>query len=255
MLIDWFTVAAQLVNFLVLVWLLKRFLYKPVLQAIDEREKRIVLQLEEAETQKAEAYKERDTLRLKNDEFDKQRNALMNDAVNEVDTERRRLLDEARQDAEALRLRLQETLRNEHQNLNEEIIRRTRDEVFAIARKVLTDLASTDLETHISEVFIKRLKNLNDEETKQLQTALAPGIDTFIVRSTFDLPVAQQSLIKHTINESVISGANVKFEINPNLISGIELIANGYKITWNIQDYLVSIEDVLIKLLKEKTND
>ncbi|NLX99005.1 MAG: hypothetical protein GXY83_22905 [Rhodopirellula sp.] len=32
--IDWFTVAAQVVNFLILVWLLKRFLYKPILHAI-----------------------------------------------------------------------------------------------------------------------------------------------------------------------------------------------------------------------------
>ena len=45
MLIDWFTVAAQAVNFLILVWLLKRFLYKPVLAAVDEREKRITAQL------------------------------------------------------------------------------------------------------------------------------------------------------------------------------------------------------------------
>jgi F-type H+-transporting ATPase subunit b len=41
MLIDWFTVAAQIVNFLILVWLLKHFLYKPILDAIDAREKRI----------------------------------------------------------------------------------------------------------------------------------------------------------------------------------------------------------------------
>ena len=41
MTIDWFTVGAQIVNFIVLVWLLKRFLYKPVLAAIDAREKRI----------------------------------------------------------------------------------------------------------------------------------------------------------------------------------------------------------------------
>jgi F-type H+-transporting ATPase subunit b len=39
MLIDWFTVAAQAINFLILVWLLKRFLYKPVLNAVDAREK------------------------------------------------------------------------------------------------------------------------------------------------------------------------------------------------------------------------
>ena len=41
MLIDWFTVGAQALNFLILVWLMKRFLYKPILHAIDAREKRI----------------------------------------------------------------------------------------------------------------------------------------------------------------------------------------------------------------------
>ena len=41
MLIDWFTVIAQMLNFLILVWLLKRFLYQPILDAIDAREKGI----------------------------------------------------------------------------------------------------------------------------------------------------------------------------------------------------------------------
>ena len=51
MLIDWFTVGAQAVNFLILVWLLKRFLYKPILKAIDAREKRIAAELADAATQ------------------------------------------------------------------------------------------------------------------------------------------------------------------------------------------------------------
>ena len=53
--IDWFTVVAQAINFLILVWLLKRFLYKPILHAIDEREKGIAAQLAQAEAKKAEA--------------------------------------------------------------------------------------------------------------------------------------------------------------------------------------------------------
>ena len=48
MLIDWFTVGAQLLNFLILVWLLKRFLYKPILGAIDIRERRIAAELADA---------------------------------------------------------------------------------------------------------------------------------------------------------------------------------------------------------------
>jgi F-type H+-transporting ATPase subunit b len=52
MLIDWFTVGAQALNFLILVWLLKRFLYKPILHAIDEREKRIAAELADADAKR-----------------------------------------------------------------------------------------------------------------------------------------------------------------------------------------------------------
>ena len=66
MLIDWFTVIGQLLNFLVLVWLMKRFLYRPILNAIDEREKKIAAELADADTKKALAQKESDDFKKKN---------------------------------------------------------------------------------------------------------------------------------------------------------------------------------------------
>jgi F-type H+-transporting ATPase subunit b len=67
MLIDWFTVCAQALNFLILVWLMKRYLYKPVLAAIDAREKRIAGELTAADAKKADAQKEHDTFQQKNE--------------------------------------------------------------------------------------------------------------------------------------------------------------------------------------------
>jgi hypothetical protein len=55
MLIDWFTVGAQALNFLILVWLMKRFLYKPILNAVAEREKRIAAELADAAQKKDDA--------------------------------------------------------------------------------------------------------------------------------------------------------------------------------------------------------
>src|ERR1700733_783694 len=98
MLIDWFTICAQSLNFLILVWLMKRFLYKPILQAIDAREKRIATELADAETKKAEAQKQRDEFQHKNEEFDQQRAALLKKGTDEANAERQRLLDEARKD-------------------------------------------------------------------------------------------------------------------------------------------------------------
>src|SRR5450631_2868065 len=109
MLIDWFTVGAQTLNFLILVWLLKRFLYKPILDAIDAREKRIAAELADADAKKAEARKERDTFEHKNEVFDQQRATLLSKAMEEVKAERQRLLGEARQAADALSAKRRET--------------------------------------------------------------------------------------------------------------------------------------------------
>jgi len=76
MLIDWFTVGAQALNFIVLVWLLKRFLYKPVLSAIDAREQRIARASADADRQTNEVQKSRDELQVERKEFDDQRGAL-----------------------------------------------------------------------------------------------------------------------------------------------------------------------------------
>ena len=107
----WFTVVAQAINFLILVWLLKRFLYKPILHAIDEREKGIAAQLAEAEAQKAEAQQERDDFQHKNEAFDQARAALLKKAEDEAKAERQRLLEGARKDADALRAKREDALR------------------------------------------------------------------------------------------------------------------------------------------------
>src|ERR1039458_5981559 len=133
MLIDWFTVGAQALNFLILVWLMKRFLYKPVLDAIDEREKRIAAERANADAKKVEAQKEHDEFQHKNEEFDQQRAALWSKATDEAQAERQRLLEEARKAAADLSAKRQETLRNEERNLHREISRRTQQGVFAVA--------------------------------------------------------------------------------------------------------------------------
>jgi F-type H+-transporting ATPase subunit b len=252
MLIDWFTVIAQVLNFLILVWLLKRFLYKPILNAIDAREKKVADELANADAKKAEAQKEKEEFKRKNEEFDQQRAALLSKAKDEAKSERQRLLEEARKDASDLRSKQQEALRNDKQNLNQEISRRAQQEVFAIARKALTDLAGTSLEERTVEVFVQRLNELKGEEKEQLTSALSASPNQMLVRTTFDIPKAQHDLIKKTIKETLGVEIQAKFETSPDLVSGIELTINGQKVAWSIADYLTSLEKGIDELLKEQ---
>ena len=254
MLFDWFTVGAQVVNFLILVWLLKRFLYKPILHAIDAREQLIAKELADADSTKSEAEKEREKFHKKNDEFERQRDELLSKAKDEVTAERQRLLDKARQAADALRAKRQDALKREQQGLNDEITRRTRGEVFAIARKTLTDLAGTTLEERMSDVFIRRLRELNNEAKEGLAKNLKTSSDPALVRSAFELPSEQQSAIEHALQETFSAEIQVRFETAPDVISGIELTANGRKVAWSIADYLASLEKSVGELLKQQSN-
>lgn len=250
MLIDWFTVVAQVVNFLILVWLLKRFLYRPILNAIDAREKRIATELADADAKKAEAIKARDEFQLKNEEFDRQRAALLSQAMDEAKAERQRLLDEARQAADALSAKRQETLKNDAHNLNHAISLRAQQEVFAIARKALTDLATTSLEERLGMVFIRRLQEMDGETKVDLAKALKTASHPALVRSAFDLPAEQRSAIQHALNETFSDEIHVRFETSPELVSGIELTTNGHKVAWSIADYLLSLGKGVSELLK-----
>jgi F-type H+-transporting ATPase subunit b len=242
MLINWFTVFAQAVNFLILVWLLKRFLYKPILHAIDEREKGIASQLAQAEARVAEAQKARDDFQHKNEVFDQQRAVLLTKATDEAKAERQRLLGEASKDADALRAKRQAALQSEQRNLNQEIIRWTQKEVFAITRKTLADLANTSLEERMGDVLVGRVRALTGAAKEEIVTAFKTSDHTVSVRSAFDLPAAQKSAIASAVKETFTSDARVQFETAPELVSGIEISTNGHKVAWSIADYLATLE-------------
>jgi F-type H+-transporting ATPase subunit b len=252
MLLDWFTIGAQALNFLILVWLMKRFLYKPILNAIDAREKLIAKELADADAKKSEAQKERDEFQKKNEEFDQQRAALLTKATDEAKAERVRLLEEARKAADALSAKRQESLVNDAHNLNQAISRLTQKEVFAITRKALTDLATTSLEERMGEVFDRRLRKLNGQAKNVLGEALKKNSEPALIRSTFDLPEAQRAAIQNALNETFSADIHIRFETTPDLVSGIELSANGQKVGWTIADYLASLEKGVGELLKEK---
>ncbi len=96
MLIDWFTVIAQIINFLVLVYLLKRFLYGPIITAMDKRQEKIELRLEGARKKKEEARQEAELLHKKNREFDAGHEEMLSQIKKEAEARRAELIKDAR---------------------------------------------------------------------------------------------------------------------------------------------------------------
>ena len=240
--IDWFTVIAQLVNFLILVWLLQRFLYKPVLNAIDEREKKIASQLEDAAVKKAKARKEKDLFIQKNEAFDREHAAKLEEARKRIKAERQRLYEEARNESTALRAKLEESLKQQEQDFKAVLKRRTKQEVFAIAGQALSDLANADLEEQVVNVFIKKIKGLDEADRTKFIHALNTKDGSIRIKSVFELPKNSKQQLEKTIEEITDKETSFEYLLEPELVSGISLETADFQLSWSIESYLESLK-------------
>ena len=251
MLIDWFTVAAQSINFLLLVWLLKRFLYRPILSAMDAREQRITAQLHDAEALKQEAEAQSKDLRAASEEFARRKQALFDEAKAEADTTRERLTEEARHEIQSLRRKWRETLQEEENALHAEIMHAIQEEIIEISRYALRDLAGIELEQQIAAAFVRRLKRLDDGEKEQLASDVKMSEKPMTIRSAFDLPPAIRLQIESVVRETLGTHLAVGYERVPELIAGLELSSGGRKVSWSISGYLSSLEQHLSRVVEQ----
>jgi F-type H+-transporting ATPase subunit b len=248
-LIDWFTVIAQIINFLVLVYLLKRFLYKPIIKAMDERERRISGRLEEAEKREDEARHELERYQGKNKEIDGRRQVLLNQIKEDVEVQRKALIDQARDQVEGVRANWHEALEREKDAFLQDLRERTGRHTYAIARQALNDLADVDVEHQIIRVFVERLRSLDEEEQTALRESIEQSKQGVRVISAFEIPQDMSDEIAHVLEAFMAEPVELHFDTSPDVICGIELNAHGRKIAWSLRDYLEGLETTLAQVL------
>ena len=246
--INWFTVVAQILNFLLLAWLLKRYLYKPILNAVDEREQKIIAQLEDAKAKEAQALKERSTFEEKNKVFDQQQKTLLDKAMAAAEAKKKTLLEKAKKDAEALRQQLEDSYTAEHATSTQTIVQKTQEEVFAIARKTLEDLATLGLEEQIVNRFLGLLAQQSKTAQTKLKAAFQSGSKPVQVTSAFVLPASQRAKIEKAVRSMIAAETTFDYKVSPALLGGIEVAANGYKISWSIAAYLRAFEKSIAEM-------
>lgn len=240
--IDWFTVIAQIINFLILVWLLKQFLYKPILRAVDERESKIASQLEEAARIESEALQEKQLFIRKNEEFDRTHAAQLEEAKKQVEAQKIRLYEEAREETNALRIKLEESLRQQEEDLKETLKRKTKEEVFAIASKALSDLAEEELEEQIITVFIKKMTKLPDVDKIKFIKALQETDGIIRVRTAFDLSGNLKKKLERVLQKMAPVHIQFHYERDSDVVSGIVVETSNFQLAWNIESYLESLK-------------
>lgn len=252
--IDGFVFFAQIVNFLILLWLLKKFLYGRIIGAMDEREAKISATFAEAEKAKEEADRSALVCEQRLQEMEGAAEAMMNKARADVEAYRRDLMEKARQEVDQIQSRWVDTLRSERENFFHELRRLTGAQVYAITRRVLKDLADIDLEQQIVQILAERIETMDRQEREHIRTLMRSG-EKMTIQSAFDLPPEARDKLYHTLQGVIGPGVAVVYERSDDVMSGYELRIDGYKIAWSMKDYLDTLEEKFYHVLYEESQE
>jgi F-type H+-transporting ATPase subunit b len=248
-LIDWFTVVAQVVNFLILVWLLRRFLYRPIVDAMQAREARIAAQLGEAENKLAEAGQARQRYETQRAELDAKRDDILRAAREEAEASRQQMLNEAREAFRSAQARWKSLLEQEQTAFQHELRQRAGTQTMAIARQALADLANVELEQQIVSVFVDRLKALDEPARAMLAEAGTDGQTPLRLVTSFELQDETRDRLRAALRQHLATGGDAEFVTSPDVLAGIELRADGHKLAWSLDGYLDQLEQRLAETL------
>jgi len=241
--IDWITVIAQIANFLVLVWLLKHFLYRPILDGIDAREAEIARSMAEAgeakkKAQAAEADYQQQRKQLLSDQ-----NAVVERALRESENQRDALLAEARAKLEQEQKDWHKHLERERQKFTAQLQRAGEETLLELTRKALRDLADESLEEAIARHATARLRGITSELSD------AAGDSKEAVATTRDaLPEAAQTQMQADI-ESLLPGITLRFDTDPQQAPGLVLRVGSAQVAWTVDSYTEAFDALLSERL------
>ncbi len=249
MLINWFTVGAQIVNFLILVVLLKIFLYDRIISAMDSREENIRSRLEEAEKQKSEADSRLREYQEKKEQLEQERKETLSRAKTEAEERKKELMHRFKAESEKQRKKWRESVEKDKQEFLNRLRHMTNRQVYAVAEKTLTVLMDADLEKELVRTFQNRLAAAKGDRLDQM--AAAAEKEGLTIFSGFEMASADRSSMTRKIHELLGEDISVDYETDTDLSLDIKLKTAGYRFSWGINDYLDRLEASVKDALEE----
>ncbi|MGI9416590.1 MAG: hypothetical protein ACR2RA_02000 [Geminicoccaceae bacterium] len=240
--IDWIKVIAQLVNFLVLIWLLKRFLYGPITKGIERREARIAGRMQQAEDAKREAEIQAEALAEQRAALDRRQDKMMDEARHQAKTLRDLLEREAREEVETLRIAWRRQVEDERKAFLDSVRLSTAHYVGGLAREVLLAFADADLEIEAAKRFAEHLRTLDDESREELAAAAQSMEAPALIESSFELSAPAKTQLTRTLHEVIAEDMDVDYRQRSDLLLGLRLRICGRTVAWNFAEYLDRLE-------------
>jgi F-type H+-transporting ATPase subunit b len=239
---DLTTFILEIINFLVLMWLLQRFLYKPVLRVIDERRSAVAKKVAEAQATSAEAQSLKEQYTSQLQDWEKEKAQLLESLRSELREQRKAGLEKLRLELEEEKMKTEAILQSKHKS---EALRFEK-ESLALAAKfagaVFSRLASPDLERHICKIFLDDLSKIDNDRLARISSEIQGAGDAISVTTAYPISQSLRTSITGAVNKHVGSPQTFQFNEDPALIAGIKLTAGGTVLQASLADALTFFE-------------
>lgn len=236
--LSWSTFLLEIINFLVLVWILKRFLYKPVLNVIAQRRSGIEAQLDEAQHlhNEAEALKGQYEGRLA--EWDRERQQARDSLVQELDEERQRQLQALQTQLSQEREKADVVNERRRNEALRETEHRALQQASEFATRLLSQAAGPELEARLVDMVIQQLAELGSEQTTALQAQWGEPLTAITVSSAYPLSTEQQQALQSRLASITGLSSPLQFKQEPALLAGLSITVGAWVLQANLRDEL-----------------
>lgn len=240
--IDWTTLVLEIINFLVLVWILKRFLYKPVMEAIAARQMRVEGKLAEARVIEdgARELERQYQRRLADWDMEKAKARAV------LDTD---LLQERNRQMQALdkalleeRERVAAVTAHKQQEAQRELEVEALAHAQRFASALLVRLADPVVESRFVSLLFEDWANLPDTQVESLRRAVLVDKAKATVTTAFPLSPEQRREIESALQSRLEADLVVAFDEDPNLLAGVRLSLGPWQLNMNFADELASFK-------------
>ena len=246
---DPFTLIAQIVNFVILLALLRVFLYRPVQRTMQARERRIAQEQASAEEARREARAEAEALRDERKELERKRRERLDEIEEEAESLRERRLEEIEEEAQEAREAHAEALRRDLREARERLRRRSAELVVDELRRALSELADADLERQAIRVFRQRLAQVEPDTLDALRGRLEGS--SAVIATAFEPSDDARREATAAVREALDREVDPSFEVDPDLRMGVALRIGGLEVGWSAQGWLDELEATFDDVVRE----
>jgi F-type H+-transporting ATPase subunit b len=237
--LDWTTFLLEVINFLILVWVLKRFLYQPILNVIEKRRQKIEADMDQAAAGQEEAKALKNQYETRLVDWEQEKRSAFDALEQQLAQERSNKLRQCDDELE------QHRLKHQARDQQQQTLWRSQAEVEALrlasgfAARLLTGLTGPELDMRLQQLFIEQLALLPEDSLRQLREGWQDSDSSVDVLSAMPLDSARQRAIRQALELKLgASDGHWQFIQDESLIAGLRVSIGGWTLDANLHDEL-----------------